>query len=155
MVPQALADAVMTVPKLRAPIVLVHGLLGYDQLRILGWTVKQYFPYIPELLTAAGNRVLVPRLSPTGGVASRARQLQEFLDREAPGEAVHLLGHSMGGLDCRYLTSRLGMAERVLTVTTIGTPHRGTIFADWGIERLERYLRPLFDLFGFPHQAFY
>src|SRR5437868_2413627 len=152
---QALTGAAMTVPKLRAPIVLVHGLLGYDQIRVCGWTVKQYFPYIPELLTAAGNRVLVPRLSPTSGVAERARQLQEFLDREAPGQPVHLIGHSMGGLDCRYLTSRLDMKDRVLTVTTLATPHRGSAFADWGIRNLSRYLRPVFDFLGVPRQAFY
>lgn len=141
--------------RLQAPIVLVHGLLGYDQLQICGWTVKHYFPGIPEMLTAAGNRVLVARLSPTAGTAERARQLKDFLDQEAPGEAVHLIGHSMGGLDCRYLTSRLDMAPRVLTLTTIGTPHRGSPFADWGIRRLERILRPLFEFFAIPHQAFY
>lgn len=145
----------MTAPKLQAPIVLVHGLLGYDQLKVCGWTMKHYFPGIPELLTAAGNRVLVPRLSPTCGVAERAQQLKEFLDKEAPGEAVHLVGHSMGGLDCRYLISRLGVGSRVLTLTTIGTPHRGSAFADWGISRLERVLKPLIDFFGIPHQAFY
>jgi triacylglycerol lipase len=145
----------MAVPKLRSPIVLVHGLLGYDQVRVCGWTVARYFPSIPEYLSAAGNRVLVPRLSPTGGIAQRAQELKDFLDREAPDEPVHLIGHSMGGLDCRHLISRLEMAGRVVSLTTIGTPHRGTIFADWGVERLERFLRPLFDWWGLPCQAFY
>jgi len=40
----------------------------------------------------------------------------------------------MGGLDSRHAISlRLGLAERVLTLTTLGTPHRGTAFADWGV----------------------
>src|SRR5262245_8998186 len=145
----------MTIAKLQAPIVLVHGLLGYDQLKLCGWTVARYFPNIPELLSGAGNRVLVARVSPTCGVVERARQLKEFLDKEAPDGPVHLVGHSMGGLDCRYLISRLGFAPRVLTLTTIGTPHRGTAFADWGVSRLERLLRPLFEFFAIPHQAFY
>ena len=51
----------------------------------------------------------------------------------------------MGGLDARYLISRLGMADRVLSLTTLGTPHRGTSFADWGVSRLQRYLRPLLE----------
>src|SRR5437773_1910471 len=94
-------------PKLRAPLVLVHGLLGFNQLKLFGWTLASYFPGIPEFLTAAGNRVLVPRVSPTGSVAERAGQLKAFLDREAPGEVVHLVAHSMGGLDARYLIACL------------------------------------------------
>src|SRR5262249_6621018 len=131
------------------------GLFGYDQIQVCGWTVARYFPGIPEFLSTAGNRVLVPRLGPTSGIADRARQLKDFLDREAPGEAVHLIGHSMGGLDCRYLVSRLDMAPRVLSLTTMGTPHRGTVFAAWGVYRLEPFLRPLFDWFSVPSRAFY
>jgi triacylglycerol lipase len=60
----------------------------------------------------------------------------------------------MGGLDARYLISCLGMADRVLTLTTIATPHRGTAFADWGIQRFARLVRPVLDLFNLPGQAF-
>ena len=51
----------MIVPKLRSPVVLVHGLLGFDRLRLGNWTVLSYFPGIPELLVLAGNRVLEAR----------------------------------------------------------------------------------------------
>ncbi len=145
----------MHVVRLRAPIVLVHGLFGYDRLRIAGMTVASYFGNLPEYLAAAGNRVLVARLHPTGGVAQRATELQSFLDRAAPDEPVHILAHSMGGLDARYMISRLAMAHRVLSLTTIGTPHRGTVFADWLVQRVERVLRPLFESTGIPRQAFH
>jgi len=145
----------MIVPKLHSPLVLVHGLLGYDQLTVGSWRLASYFRGIPELLRRGGNRVLVARVPPIGSVAERAARLKEFLDREVPGEPVHLFGHSMGGLDARYLISRLGMAQRVLTLTTLGTPHRGTAFADWGVQRLERPLRPLFERLGIGVQAFY
>jgi triacylglycerol lipase len=145
----------MNLPKLRSPILLVHGLLGFDEVKVMGWTVASYFPGIPEYLREAGNRVLVARVPPLGGVAERAAQLKEFLDGEAPDEPVHILAHSMGGLDARYLISRLNMASRVLTLTTIATPHRGTAFADWGIQRFERVLKPFFEMFGVPQQAFY
>ena len=88
-------------------------------------------------------------------MAERAHQLKEYIERESPEEPVHLLAHSMGGLDARYMVSCLGMDKRVLTLTTLGTPHRGTAFADWGIGRLERLLKPLFQFFGVPTQAFY
>ncbi len=145
----------MRVPKLRAPILLVHGLLGYDEVRLLGLRLACYFRAIPELLRQGGNRVLLTRVSPTGGVADRAAQLKAFLDQQLPGEAVHILAHSMGGLDARYLISRLGMSRRVLSLTTIGTPHRGTAFADWGVRHFEGILKPVFDLLGIPGQAFY
>jgi triacylglycerol lipase len=145
----------MRIPKLRSPIVLVHGIFGFDQVRLGCLTLVNYFPGIPELLRAAGNRVLIPRLSPTGGIAERAEQLKQFLDREMPAEPVHILGHSMGGLDARYMISRLDMGGRVLSLTTLGTPHRGTTFADWGIRRLERLVKPLLRMIGLPTQGFY
>ena len=145
----------MTIPKLKTPIVLVHGVLGFDRLRVAGWTIACYFGNLPELLTAAGNRVFMAQLSPTGGVAERAAQLKSLIDKEVPGEPVHLMAHSMGGLDSRYMISRLQMADRVLTLTTIGTPHRGSPFADWGVSRLDKVVRPILGLLGIPHQAFY
>jgi triacylglycerol lipase len=145
----------MVVPNLKVPIVLVPGFCGFDQIRLGSWTLASYFPYIPSLLRKAGNRVLIPSLSPTRGVAERAAELKAFLGREAPHEPVHIFGHSMGGLDARYMISRLGMADRVLSLTTLGTPHRGTSFADWGINRLERLVKPVLKLLGVPTQAFY
>jgi triacylglycerol lipase len=143
------------VPRLRAPIVLVHGLFGFDRLHVGPWTLFEYFRGIPAALRAGGNRVLVPQLSPTGGVAARAGQLAQFLDREAPHEPVHLITHSLGGLDSRYLISRLGMARRVLSLTTVGTPHRGSPFADWSVRRFAPLLRPALDFFGLQYQAFF
>jgi triacylglycerol lipase len=142
-------------PKLRSPIVLVHGLFGFSRVQVAGYTVACYFTGITEVLEAAGNRVLIPFLTPTGGVDQCARQLREFILRHSPRDPVHIIAHSMGGLDARYMISRLGMAEYVLTLTTLGTPHRGSSFADWGTKRLERVVRPILDLIGMPTQAFY
>jgi triacylglycerol lipase len=88
-------------------------------------------------------------------LAERAGQLLALLDREAPGEPVHLIAHSLGGLDSRHLISKMGQSRRVLTLTTLGTPHRGTAFADWGLRRLGPLLLPLLRFFRVPHQAFY
>ena len=145
----------MNIPQLRSPIVLVHGLFGFDELQVANYTVASYFPRIPEFLRAAGNRVLIPTLSPTGGTVQRAGQLKDFIDQESPGEPVHLIAHSLGGLDARWMISHLGMEDRVLSLTTIGTPHRGTAFADWGITKFERLLKPVLDFLGVPMQAFY
>lgn len=150
-----LVFATMTIPKLRSPIVLVHGLLGFDRLEVGGTVFANYFRGIPELMQAAGNRVLVPHLPPTAAVADRARQLKDFLNARSPNEPVHIIAHSLGGLDARYLISCLDMADRVHSLTTLGTSHRGTSFADWGVGRFERLLKPMLDTIGIPHQAFY
>jgi triacylglycerol lipase len=144
----------MAIPKIRAPIVLIHGLMGYDHIQIAPAWRWDYFRGIVHALTQAGNRVLVPRLSRTSGIERRARQLKEFLDQHAPGDAVHAIAHSMGGLDARYLITHLGMAHRVLSLTTIGTPHRGTPFADWGIKRFGPLVAPILNALRIPHDAF-
>jgi triacylglycerol lipase len=132
---------------LEAPIVLVHGVLGFDRVRVGGREWIRYFPGIEEKLRESGNKVRTAKVHPTHTVATRAAQLVDFLDREFPKQPVHLIGHSMGGLDARYAISRLTPRGRVLTLTTVGTPHQGSPFADWlrkyfgrGLERIARYL---------------
>ena len=39
-------------------------------------------------------------------------------------------GHSMGGLDCRALVHLRDLEFEVLSITTVGTPHRGSPYAD-------------------------
>src|SRR5260370_656391 len=51
----------MSAPALRAPIVLVHGLFGFDRLAMGAWTIAHYFRAIPEMLRAARNRRHVAR----------------------------------------------------------------------------------------------
>jgi triacylglycerol lipase len=144
-----------TIPQLRAPLVLVHGLCGFDRLYAFRRPICDYFPGIRERLEGAGNHVFLARVSPTAGVRERAADLKRFLDREVPPGPVHIIGHSMGGLDARYLIARLGMEQRVLSLTTVATPHRGTPFADWGVRRFGRLLMPFLRLAGIPYQAFY
>jgi triacylglycerol lipase len=145
----------MIAPRVRAPIVFVHGLMGFNSLCVLGRPVASYFRGIGESLSAAGNRVYTAQVSPTAGVARRAAELRDFLRREVPAGPVHVFAHSMGGLDARFMISRLDMGDRVLSLTTLGTPHRGSPFADWGVRRLECVARPLFRLLGLPDKAFY
>jgi len=116
-----------------APIVLVHGILGFNQLTLGGTRLAEYFRLIPEALRSEGHAVPAPpRLNPAGSVAERAQDLKNYLQSqgEVAGTKVHLIAHSMGGLDSRFMISKLGMADRVLSLTTIGTPHHGSPIAD-------------------------
>ncbi|MHB8875039.1 MAG: esterase/lipase family protein, partial [Myxococcaceae bacterium] len=63
--------------------------------------------------------------------AAIAAQLDAVLARTHRAK-VNLIGHSQGGLDARILASPqgLGYGDRIASVTTIATPHRGTRLAD-------------------------
>ena len=148
-----MAGAPEPVPALRAPIVLAHGLLGFARIAVRGRTVAEYFRGVPALLEGAGNRVLVPEVPKAASIAARAGALAGAIRAGAGDAAVHVIAHSMGGLDARYLVTHLG--ARVLTLTTIGTPHRGTAFADWGLRHAERAgLTPWLRRQGIEHAAF-
>ena len=144
----------MLMPRLRAPIVLVHGLFGFACVRLGSWVKFDYFHGVPAALEEAGNRVLAAQVHPTGSIARRAEQLKALILAHYPDEPVHLVAHSMGGLDSRYMISRLGMADRVLSLTTLGTPHRGSPFADWAVMRLVPLVAMWFDVVGLPREAF-
>lgn len=146
----------MATLSLRHPLVLVHGLFGFDCLKLAaGWEAFTYFRGIGEALRSKGVRVVAPRLSPTASVAERAQQLTTFIQHTFPQERVHVIAHSMGGLDSRYAISCLGLHEKVLSLTTIGTPHRGTPAADVGVCHLENILKPWLKYLRIPHDAFY
>ena len=75
--------------------------------------------------------------SSTGSIKERAEALHEFLcspQAGMRGRKLHFIGHSMGGLDARYLISNIRPTPdeyTPLTLTTISTPHRGSPFMDW------------------------
>ncbi len=120
------------------PIVLHHGLFGRDEIR-LGPLRLSYFSKIDRAIADRGHLVIKTRVHPTASVERRSRELkQQILERlemaDRPNERVLLIAHSLGGLDARYMVSKLGMARHVAAVLTVCTPHRGSPYADW-IER--------------------
>jgi triacylglycerol lipase len=143
----------MMCPRLKAPIVLAHGLFGFDQLALGPLTLASYFRGIPDWLRAAGNRVLVPKVPPIAGIEARAKRLGEQIAVAFPDEPVHLIGHSMGGLDARMLLADPEWSRRVLSLTTIGTPHLGSSIADFAQIRAGRIYR-LLSRMGIDHRGF-
>ena len=117
--------------RLKYPIVLIHGLGARSNFGLVN-----YFYGLPEMLRDAQNQVITPSLTAWHTIEFRAAQLKKQIERAIPEGKVNLVGHSMGGLDARYLTSQLGFADRVASLTTIGTPHRGTSVSDLAVESL-------------------
>ncbi len=111
----------------RYPIVLVHGLLGFDSL----FGVYDYWYGVPSNLTSGGARVYVANVSSSNYSEVRGEQLIRELDtlRAIYGHSkFNLIGHSHGGPTIRYVASV--RRDLVASVTTVGSPHTGSKVAD-------------------------
>lgn len=122
-------------------IVLAYGILGFKN---VPFTNIEYFNGIEDFLKDRFQaRVLVADVAPVAGIEVRGnelkRQILEALGQTDkppvldPKQKVHIIAHSMGGLDARYLLSPANpdnIADRVCSLTTIGTPHQGSPLAD-------------------------
>ena len=130
------APAAVPAPKLGAPypIVLMHGMAGFGQLEV-GPIAITYFKDVVEDLSKNGEAVYVTLAPPyaTSEVRAQAvaKQIDDILARTGKAK-VNLVAHSQGGLDARVLASPngLGYGDRIASVTTISTPHRGSKVAD-------------------------
>ncbi|KAF9933101.1 hypothetical protein FBU30_006602 [Linnemannia zychae] len=131
----------------RLPIVLCHGFSGFDSLGTNPDFRFDYWYGVREALDDIGVHVHTARVPPFAGIQHRAEALRKYITETVPhGSEINLIGHSMGGLDCRYLISHLQSPHfKVRSLTTLGTPHRGSPFADYvmsdivGRTRLETF----------------
>ena len=117
--------------KPRHPIVLVHGLFGFDAVGAI-----EYFRGVRENLEAAGLKVHRVRLPMSASTRERAEVLARAV--AAIGEKVNIVAHSMGGLDARYAIKELHLGDRVASLVTVGTPHFGTPIATLAAATVKR-----------------
>jgi triacylglycerol lipase len=129
---QASSGDAFTAHVSRHAIVLAHGFGGSDTNR---WS----FFKVAEQLRSDGDVVHEAKVAPFKGVSERAAELAKDVTaaqeecKAKPGcdaSKVHIIAHSMGGLDARFLIAKLGFGDRVASLTTISTPHRGSAIAD-------------------------
>ena len=121
----------------RYPLVLVHGAAFRDDNKLFN-----YWGRIPKALEAAGATVYYSRQDAWGTIAGNALVFRENLKSilaETGAAKVNLIAHSKGGLESRYLISSLGMADSVASLTTVSTPHHGSVILDW-LCRLPQFL---------------
>ena len=116
------------------PIVLVHGVSGFDQ--ILG--LVEYFQGIPAELREGGAVVYTPNVTAWEDAYVRGEQLMAFIENtvlpETGASKVHLIGHSLGSPTSRYVAGT--NPEIVASVTSVNGINYGSGFADWGYDNL-------------------
>ncbi len=117
----------------RYPLLLVHGVFFRD------FEHFNYWGRIPRELEQNGASVFYGNHQSAASVADSGRELadriQEIIKDTGCGK-VNVIAHSKGGLDTRYAVSCLGMSRYVASLTTINTPHRGCVFADYLLNKL-------------------
>jgi triacylglycerol lipase len=126
-------EASSTFTKTRYPIVLAHGLSGFREL----FGVVDYFFGIVSDLQSGGAKVFVTQVSAFGSEQQRGEQLLqqiEFIATSTGAGKVNLIGHSMGGIDARYV---MGVRpDLIASLTTVATPHLGADLADFLVDNL-------------------
>ncbi|MCM1524699.1 MAG: hypothetical protein NC120_09610 [Ruminococcus sp.] len=122
--------------KLKYPVLLIHG-MGFRDDKSIG-----YWGRIPQAMESRGARIFYSGQDSNGSIESNARQIEVSFNRvlESTGaEKLNLIAHSKGGLEARYLISALGHADRTASLTTVSTPHNGSVTVD----KLINISRPL------------
>ena len=127
------ARAESEVCRTKYPILLVHGVFFRD------FRYVNYWGRIPRALQRNGAVLYYGRQQSASAVEDSGRELAERIRQilaETGCEKVNIIAHSKGGLDSRAAITRQGMAPYVASLTTVNTPHRGCIFAEYLLKKI-------------------
>lgn len=108
------------------PIVFLHG-IGFQDSKLFN-----YWGRIPKLLKMNGANVYYGQQAACETIEKSGEQIKQTIINvlnETGAEKVNIIAHSKGGLDARYMISKLDMANYVATLTTMSTPHYGSELA--------------------------
>lgn len=124
------------------PLVLVHGLFGFDE--VMG---VEYFYRIAEELTDGGAQVHVAQVSAGNSHEVRGEQLLEQVEEiiaTTDADQVNLIGHSQGSPTARYVASV--RPDLVASVTSVGGVNWGAPLADEMLDEDGNLQEPVGDL---------
>ena len=111
------------------PVIMAHGMGASAE--ILG--ILDYWWNIPEALEDEGADVYITSVNGMDSTRNKAESFKaQFLQILAVSGAAkaNVIGHSHGTLYTRDAISNLGLADKVVTHTSIAGPHRGSVIAD-------------------------
>jgi triacylglycerol lipase len=113
--------------KTKYPLVLIHG-VGFKDFKYIN-----YWGRIPKELIKNGATIYYGNQEAWGTIEYNAQDIKNKIFevvKETGCKKVNIIAHSKGGLDSRYMISKLDMADYVASITMISTPHRGTKLID-------------------------
>ena len=96
---------------MHAPIVFIHGLIGTLQLPDMTAAFAPGRALAPDLLGYGTQREVPPEAI---DLPAQVAHLQRLIERHFPGEAVHLVGHSVGGVVAMLFAQAHGQQVRSL-----------------------------------------
>ena len=129
------------------PIILVHGIAIRES------KIIKAFGKIEESLISAGHDTYTSEHDAFGSIENNAAQLKEtILDilSRTGAEKINIIAHSKGGLDAKYMITNLDMADKVASLTTLCTPHKGSAIASqiWSLPSfIKKYLAFIINTF--------
>lgn len=133
----------------RHPVVLMHGFGALANLSRGGVLNAEAVH-----LRVRGVAAYAPHVNPYDTVRVRAEawadRLRRVLD-ETGAERLNLVAFSSGGLDARHLAAEMGWADRIASLVTVSTPHRGSPLASYVLgqpDRLRTWAVGLMDFVG-------
>lgn len=130
------------VPGTKHPILMIHG-VGFRDLK---WPL--YWGRIPAALERTGAVLFYGQQDCWARIEDNAKtikaRIRQILE-ETNSEKINIVAHSKGGLEARMAASSLGMGDKIASITTIGTPHRGSKT----IDKLLRAPDSLFNIASF------
>ncbi len=115
------------------PILMVHGVFFRDT------KFFNYWGRIPRELETNGATIFYGNHPSAASVADSAAALKERILQilaKTGAEKVNIIAHSKGGLDCRYAIAKLGIGDCIASLTTVNTPHKGCLFADYLLTKI-------------------
>lgn len=131
--------------QVRHPILLCHG---YGAIA----SVIKPSPLHDACMLLRSHSVVVsaPNIVPYARIEIRAEAWVKLVDQllaETGAEKLNIVAHSMGGLDMRYALSKLDIADKVASLTTVASPHRGTSLAEFALKAPSRVREKFADFF--------
>lgn len=84
----------LTLPgKPKNPIVLAHGLFGFDQIHLAGPRLPgiHYWRGIIDALSAKGIECFTAAVPPSGSIEARADKLRSYIEDKAAGRSVNII----------------------------------------------------------------
>lgn len=137
------------------PIILVHGIAIKDYLFI------KSFGRIDKNLKEQGYKVYKSKIDGFGTIENNALILKEeimHILEEEKVDKINIIAHSKGGLDSKYMIQNLGMEDKVASLTTLCTPHKGSPVASsilklpkWVLRWIAFWLNSWYRIFGDKH----